>query len=76
MVKYSAILNKQSVISHLSQYFDDINDTDLPERLGELKLSADDYLKIKYTDELGLKLTCIVKRADKKKYALTESFRS
>lgn len=76
MVRYSAIIGRQKVIDHLSQYFDDISETDLPERLDELKLSADDYLKIKYVDKLGLKLTCIIQRADKKKYALTETFRS
>jgi len=76
MVRYSAILNKEMVIEHLTQYFDDINETDLPEKLDELKLSADDYLKIKYVDKVGLKLTCTIQRADEKKYALTETFRS
>ena len=76
MVRYSAILNKQRIIEHLSQYFDDISETDLPEKLDELMPIATDYLKIQYEDKLGLKLTCIIKKADTKKFTLTEAFRS
>lgn len=74
MVKYSAILSKKSVIEYLSKYYDDIKETDFIEKLDKLSPVINDFLKLKYKDKLGLKLTCIIKKADTKKYTLTESF--
>jgi hypothetical protein len=73
MVNYSAILNRQAVISHISQYFDNIEETDFIENLDNLKLNANDFLKLKYVNKCGIKIICLIKRADKRKYALTET---
>jgi hypothetical protein len=73
MVKYSAILNRNNTIKHISLYFDDVEETDFVNNLDELKKNVNDYLKLKYIDKAGLKLTCVIKRASDTKFALTET---
>ena len=73
MVKYSAIINRKNVIGHISAYFDDVENTDFIDSLDGLRKSVDDYLKLKYVDKSGLKLTCVIKRVSDTKFALTET---
>ena len=75
MVKYSAIINEKNVIQHISAYFDDVEETNFIDNLRELKKSFDDYLKLKYIDKSGLKVTCEIKRISDTKFALTETIR-
>jgi len=71
MVRYSAILNRQAVIDHLSEFIDDIEDTDFPKNLDNLALSPMSAIKLKYEDGAKLRLMCVIRKADTKKFALT-----
>ena len=73
MVKYSAIINEKNVIQHISTYFDDVKETDFIDNLRGLKKSFDDFLKLKYVDKSGLKITCEIKRISDTKFSLTET---
>jgi len=73
MVKYSAILSLQKVIEHLSQYIDDVENTDLAENLTKLPINVLAVLKLKYEDKAGLRISCNIRKADAKKFAITEN---
>ena len=73
MIKYSTILNKKSVIDHISMYFDNVEETDFINNLDGLKKDINDILKLKYIDKTGLKLKCVIKRVSDTKFALTET---